>query len=321
MATESTEGGDRLPSVASSDTPTLSEALKYYIEASQSYARRAFEGLPSSVEAGPSLKITVESKPVDRRVNSTGVNLSVVRILNTGQEYQQYLQWAAGIDFILLRAVALKRGIVLSVSEALRSTARQAELYRQKPESAAPPGTSAHEKGLAIDINVGADGERGRVPVGNPSYEFMQSVGPQFGFTVLRDAQGKIDEAWHYSHPGNQVYGNVEGLTVSVDTSELPSAVAAQIQTALASKSTTQSFYLGFLASADTSGRQAKLDRRALDLLRYGAAINRAALATLVRKDGQDLNGLLRSINGFEGEITLPLYDPATGLWADGSPV
>lgn len=320
MATEASERGDSLPAVASSETPTLSDALKYYIEASQSYADRAFTGLPSSVESGPSLNITVEVKAVDRTVNTTG-KLSVVRILNTGQEYQQYLQWAAGIDFILLRAVALKRGIVLSVSEALRSTARQAELYRQKPTVAARPGTSAHEKGLAIDINVGANGERGRVPVGNPAYEFMQSVGPQFGFTVLRDAAGKIDEAWHYSHPGNQVYGNVEGLSVSVDTSELPSAVAAQIQTALAAKSTTQSFYLGFLASAETSGRQAKLDKRALDLLRYGAAINRAALATMVRKEGRDLNGLLRSINGFEGETTLPLYDPATGLWADGSPV
>jgi len=47
-----------------------------------------------------------------------------------------------------------EEGKPLPINSAYRSTAKQAELYRKYPGKAARPGTSMHEKGLAIDINT-----------------------------------------------------------------------------------------------------------------------------------------------------------------------
>lgn len=46
------------------------------------------------------------------------------------------------------------KGKPLPINSAYRSTAKQEELYRKYPGKAARPGTSMHEKGLAVDINT-----------------------------------------------------------------------------------------------------------------------------------------------------------------------
>lgn len=47
-------------------------------------------------------------------------------------------------------------GRAIPLTSSYRSYEDQARLYQQKPGVAAPPGTSLHERGLAIDVNTGS---------------------------------------------------------------------------------------------------------------------------------------------------------------------
>lgn len=69
----------------------------------------------------------------------------------------------------MVQALATK-GIRLQVTSGYRSTERQAQLYAQRssnPNPVAPPGTSKHEKGLAVDA----------VPVDSGSAAVWQTIG------------------------------------------------------------------------------------------------------------------------------------------------
>lgn len=65
-----------------------------------------------------------------------------------------------------------RRGIVIKVSSGLRSVEKQAALYADRannPNPVAKPGTSKHEKGLAIDV----------VPVGSYSASVQRAIGEE----------------------------------------------------------------------------------------------------------------------------------------------
>ncbi|MGB8511133.1 MAG: M15 family metallopeptidase [Pyrinomonadaceae bacterium] len=65
-----------------------------------------------------------------------------------------------------------RQGIVIRVSSGLRSTAKQASLYANRasnPNPVAKPGTSKHEKGLAVDV----------VAVGSNSASVQRAIGDE----------------------------------------------------------------------------------------------------------------------------------------------
>ncbi len=311
-------GGPLPPAADTGGTPagTLGSALEAIGLANQAKAKLAADELAAPSEVAE-INVAISLKPVSPLISNTGY-IPVIQIYSGGQEYQQYLQWVAAIDFILLRAVALSRGIILNVSEAWRSTERQRELKAMYPAEAAEPGKSRHERGLSIDIDVGAGGRRYVVP-NSPAYKFLQEVGPKFGFNVLKK-DGRVYEAWHYDHLGDKVYGSVSGLTVNVDASGVSRAVT-QFATATVESNPVSSYSVGYVASVQAGNTQKRLDADVARLLRYGAAVSRAALATALKKEGDDLNKLLVRINGFEDGQSLPLFNPDTGVWSDGEPV
>jgi hypothetical protein len=47
-------------------------------------------------------------------------------------------------------------GKAIPLTSSYRSYSEQAALYASKPDIAAPPGSSLHERGLAIDVNTGS---------------------------------------------------------------------------------------------------------------------------------------------------------------------
>jgi LAS superfamily LD-carboxypeptidase LdcB len=56
-----------------------------------------------------------------------------------------------------MQSVARQNGLTLPVTSGLRSTADQARLYANRatnPNPVAVPGTSKHERGLAVDLSV-----------------------------------------------------------------------------------------------------------------------------------------------------------------------
>jgi hypothetical protein len=272
----------------------------------------------------PSAQATIDAvvfeKRVDTKISPTG-KLPVIRVSEAGAEYQRYLYWFTAIDFILLRAYALTQGVILEISEAWRSTERQTELKAKYPDKAAAPGTSRHERGLSIDLNVGASGRTYYEPLNNPTYQFMRRVGPAFGFNVLQ-RNGQVYEAWHYDHPGDRVYGQVTGLLVNVDISEVPTLAGQRAEIINAqSRAVASSYAVSYLQSVSAADAQAPLAAEQLNILRYGAAVSRAALATALKKEHRDLNKVLTQLNVFSTDETLPLFDPYTCRWADGGVV
>lgn len=85
-----------------------------------------------------------------------------------------------------------KTGKSILVTSAFRSQAKQAELHRQDPAKASPPGNSVHEVGLALDINT-------------PDAVALDKLGlmRKYGFT--RPVGG---ETWHIEPAGIQ--GNIK---------------------------------------------------------------------------------------------------------------
>ena len=59
-----------------------------------------------------------------------------------------------------LAAGAAAAGHTIGFSSGWRSNQRQAELYKEKPHLAAPPGKSNHEFGLAMDLTFGSAAAR-----------------------------------------------------------------------------------------------------------------------------------------------------------------
>lgn len=82
---------------------------------------------------------------------------------------------------------------------AYRTYARQAQLRAQLGTVAAVPGTSNHGWGLAIDTPEGAESG-----FGNPAYEWLRTVGPQYGWVSPGWAQqgGSNPEYWHFEYTG-----------------------------------------------------------------------------------------------------------------------
>lgn len=83
-------------------------------------------------------------------------------------------------------AVLDRFGMVLKITSGWRSNAQQAALYAQKPNLAAPPGRSNHERGLAID----------HAPHSN---QYMRStLAGQFGLRYpMQGFGGGKNEPWH----------------------------------------------------------------------------------------------------------------------------
>lgn len=72
----------------------------------------------------------------------------------------------------------------LSITDGFRTSAQQADAYRRKPNLAAPPGHSLHEKGLAADLAGDLD--------------WAHANGERFGLVFpMLDKNGKKFEPWH----------------------------------------------------------------------------------------------------------------------------
>jgi hypothetical protein len=87
-------------------------------------------------------------------------------------------------------------GSGLCVGSTYRTYAEQGALYAQKPSLAAPPGSSNHGYGTAIDFCGAGSAE------GTSVHEWLQSVGPRFGWVLPGWAQagGSRPEPWHFEY-------------------------------------------------------------------------------------------------------------------------
>lgn len=81
-------------------------------------------------------------------------------------------------------------GAPIVVTDSYRSFAQQLALSRQKPGLAAPPGSSYHERGLAIDVDGDAYGG-----YDSPAYRQVVEVLERLGWVRF----DPVAEPWHFS--------------------------------------------------------------------------------------------------------------------------
>jgi hypothetical protein len=123
----------------------------------------------------------------------------VPKVMATYQSLQQPQQGKNNMyqgmseDFInrfqaMNAAYKSQTGKDINVTDAFRTNAQQAEVYRNKPNLAAPPGYSNHEKGMAMDINTTQANELAQM-----------GLLDKFGFTRPMLGQGSSgkNEPWH----------------------------------------------------------------------------------------------------------------------------
>jgi hypothetical protein len=95
-----------------------------------------------------------------------------------------------------MRAAAAADGVDLRIIDAYRSYESQAAAYAdylagRKKEVVAPPGTSQHGNGLAIDITNG-----GTIDKGDPEWQWLSQNAARFGWHPISI------EAWHWEFRG-----------------------------------------------------------------------------------------------------------------------
>lgn len=121
----------------------------------------------------------------------------------------------------MLSEYRAKGGGVTTVTSGFRSTAEQARLYAKDPTKAAPPGRSAHEKGLAIDVSS-SDANK------------MSSMGllSKYGF-----ARPVKNEPWHLQATGTSTPLAAAGVYIAdypsdqgANSSPVPLSVDSALQ-------------------------------------------------------------------------------------------
>lgn len=148
----------------------------------------------------------------------------------------------AAYDYILMSNAAAKDGIRIPINSGFRTMAEQTALYneRKNPEVAkekgvaAFPGTSNHQSGIALDINVGM--KKSDYIAGNFSaaYLWMEKYAKEFGFDHVEGA--KVNEPWHWTHleariVGKAAYQSATGFAVLTNETAINAAASDQLGT------------------------------------------------------------------------------------------
>ncbi len=105
----------------------------------------------------------------------------------------------------LSAAVSAKTGSTLYITSAARTYREQVEIKEEQPDTAADPGESEHESGLAVDICT--DGFAGSAFLKSAAGQYVYEYGWRYGF-ILRYPLGKNSitgipfEPWHIRYVG-----------------------------------------------------------------------------------------------------------------------
>lgn len=123
----------------------------------------------------------------------------------------KFLQVSAAKAWVAMRDAAAADGIELLLISAFRSIAFQTALLRQKLDRGlplaevlrvnAPPGTSEHHTGRAVDIGSAGTAALDEAFETTPAFAWLSTHARRFGFVLSypRDnAQGFLYEPWHW---------------------------------------------------------------------------------------------------------------------------
>ena len=146
-------------------------------------------------------------------------------------------------DFILMRNAAAFDKIELPLIAGYRTMAQQTALYEERKNpairavqgQAAYPGSSNHQTGIALDIDVGIDIASYLAGKTTARFEWLTKYGASFGFDHVEGHA--VHEAWHWTHlpttvVGSLAYASATGMLVLNSSAAVGAAASGQWGTA-----------------------------------------------------------------------------------------
>ena len=229
-------------------------------------------------------------------------------------------------DYILMANAAAKDGITLQIRSGFRSMEEQTRLYNERKNPAvakekgvaAEPGTSNHQSGIALDLDVKmhkSDYIAGRR---SAEYLWLEKYGSEFGFDHAEGA--KVNEPWHWTHLPKTIVGvnafhSATGLAVLTADTATNAAASNQTGTQKLLNRTGHDATMSLARSSLflESGRQDFFAERSI----FNANASNGVSALVGQLEAAKLT-LEEEPKGFNKESLLPhSYDFTTGLWGD----
>jgi zinc D-Ala-D-Ala carboxypeptidase len=185
---------------------------------------------PSAPDSNPVLVNKQKTLPEDFEPMDL-IDPSIPFIFNEKTEKRKMSAEAAGAIETLF-AAAKKQGVELLGVSAYRSHETQTALFNHYVEKdgyekaltySAPPGTSEHETGLAIDV-TGGDGKCAAEEcfAGTIEAKWLEENAAQFGF-IIRYPKGKEAitgyqyEPWHLRYVGTEIAKNITNRGITLE--------------------------------------------------------------------------------------------------------
>lgn len=239
-------------------------------------------------------------------------------------------------DFLLMQAAAKLSKIHLGVKSGFRDNETQKRLYNERVNAdgtltpagvkngrAAKPGTSNHQMGRALDLNVIIKKDEYIAGKTDPIFNWLKANAANYGFD---HAEGHaVSEPWHWTHLKNEIVGKnaFEQLTdvlVVFGDDEALAAVNAFGQ-GLKEVSFKDIFDK---TSALVRSIQASLTSRGAALAANGVTLARQnyVMENYTASAQSDTPSSSVLPDGFDEDTLRGLaYDFTTGQWTDGRPV
>lgn len=244
------ETQNQLPAAMTAANPTGS-VYDLLRTKSVDYGKKAFESanaLPApSEQKTVSLPLLKESTQTGYKVVSKKIVSSPVVCCTVGPFL---LEKNTAYDFIMMANAAAKDGITLQIRSGFRTMDEQTRLYNERKNPAvakekgvaAFPGTSNHQSGIAIDIDVKLTKQE--YLAGRRSAEFLWLAGDgkkpgyasEFGFDHKEGHA--VGEPWHWTHlpttiVGTTAYQSATGFAVLTADTAVNAAAGNQSGTLL----------------------------------------------------------------------------------------
>lgn len=308
--------------ISSTNATSSFEVLKQY---SLELGKKAFEAV-NATPAPKALEQSTVTLPKLTESSQTGYVAKSPKSITCCAIGPHLVEKNTAYDYVLMSNTAAQDGITLKIRSAFRTMEEQTRIYNERKNpavaavkgAAAVPGTSNHQTGIALDIDVGmtkADYIAGRL---STAFLWLQKFGAEFGFDHVEGAA--VNEPWHWTHKPTTIVGvaafkSATGLAVLTADTAVNAAASGQSGTLrltnLEGHDDTMS--LARATSFSQSSRQRILTERSI----FSANSSNYVNSRVSQLQASKLT-LEEEPKAFDTASLSPLvYDFATGKWGD----
>lgn len=314
------------------DVTTKTSSSSNYDTLSQqsvNLGKKAFEACNATL-APPAPDQAKVSLPQLKESSQTGYKNKVAKSIVCCTVGPHLIEKNTAYDYVLMSNAAAKDGISIPIRSAFRTMEEQERLYKERSNPAvaavkgvaAVPGTSNHQSGIALDLDVGmtkADYLAGR---NTAAYLWLVKYGPEFGFDHEEGAS--VSEPWHWTHKPTKIVGvaafqSATGLAVLTVDTAVDAAASGQSGTLRLTnlEGHDDTMALARAATFSQSSRQTMLTERSI----YSANASNYVSSRVSQLQASKLT-LEEEPKAFSQDTINPLvYNFATGNWGDNKPV